>query len=127
MVERVKQRRSWKTYRAEVKLAEEVPEDRLERLDELVGTVRQKTPTRVEHRRADKTRKRDVLAIDGEWTGKNELELEIKGEAGLYIKELISGDQDKTEPSASQVLGVDTECTALDVVDIEKPAGYEDV
>jgi tRNA pseudouridine synthase 10 len=124
MVERVKSRRSNKTYRAHVKLAEGVAESDLEKLQQLQGTVKQKTPTRVEHRRAAKIRKRDVIDISWETVGDREIEIEITGEAGLYIKELISGDKSKTKPSVSQVLGVDAECEDLDVIAIEKPEGY---
>jgi len=127
MIEKVKSRRSDKTYRAQVELTESVDQDDLDRLDQLIGTVRQTTPTRVEHRRADKTREREVFTVEWEQKGDRELEISIKGEAGLYIKELISGDREKTEPSVSQILGVEAECTDLDVVAIEKPDGYEDV
>ncbi|MGB4611299.1 MAG: tRNA pseudouridine(54/55) synthase Pus10, partial [Methanothermobacter thermautotrophicus] len=46
------------------------------------------------------------------------LELIIKGEGGLYIKELISGDSGRTEPSVSSVLGVPARCVALDVLEV---------
>ncbi len=127
LIEKVKSRRSHKTYRALVELEEDVSEEDLEVLKGIKGIVRQKTPTRVDHRRASKTRKRQVLDIDWRKTGEKEIELEIKGEAGLYIKELISGDRSKTKPSASQLLDTGAECLELDVIDIEKPEGYEDV
>ncbi|MDY6789530.1 MAG: tRNA pseudouridine(54/55) synthase Pus10 [Candidatus Nanohaloarchaea archaeon] len=127
IVEDVKSRRSDKTYRALVELSEEVSEDDLEGLSGLKGTVEQKTPTRVDHRRASKTRKRKVLDVSWEKKGEKELELEVKGEAGLYVKELISGDKSKTKPSVSQILDTEAECKELDVVDIEKPEGYKDI
>lgn len=127
LVETVKSRRSHKTYRAEVELAEPIEEDDLEAIEAIEGVVDQRTPTRVEHRRADKTRERVVHEISWEFIDPTTIELEINGEAGLYIKELISGDKEKTEPSVSQILGVQAECTALDVIAIEKPDGYGDV
>jgi len=45
--------------------------------------------------------------------------VEIHGEGGLYIKELISGDEGRTEPSLAGLLGVGAEVTALDVVAVE--------
>lgn len=45
--------------------------------------------------------------------------MEIHGEGGLYIKELISGDEGRTEPSLAGLLGVGAEVTALDVVAVE--------
>jgi tRNA pseudouridine synthase 10 len=45
-------------------------------------------------------------------------EIQITGESGIYIKELITGDSGRTNPSFSELLG--TECTVheLDVVKI---------
>ncbi|MDY6778096.1 MAG: hypothetical protein SVU32_05485 [Candidatus Nanohaloarchaea archaeon] len=40
---------------------------------------------------------------------------------------MISGDESKTDPSVSQVLGTEATCTELDVIEIEKPEGYSDV
>lgn len=126
-VETVKSRRSHKTYRATVELDEPIDEDDLEALSTIEGVIKQQTPTRVEHRRAEKTRERTAHDISWNYIDEQTIELDINGEAGLYIKELISGDKEKTEPSISQVLGIDAECTALDVIAIEKPDGYEDV
>lgn len=127
LVEDVKSRRSEKTYRAVVELGEAVTTDQLEELDRLLGTVQQETPERVEHRRAEKTRERDVHSLEWEQEDDTHIILTIRGDAGLYIKELISGDGDRTDPSVSGVLGVEAVCTELDVVAIEKPEGYEDV
>jgi tRNA pseudouridine synthase 10 len=43
----------------------------------------------------------------------------VHGEGGLYVKELVSGDEGRTEPSLAELLGVDAEVTALDVLDVE--------
>jgi len=51
----IKQKHADKTYRAEIELSEDVEEKELEKLDQVVGEVVQRTPNRVEHRRADKT------------------------------------------------------------------------
>ena len=48
-------------------------------------------PVRVAHRRADKIRERVVLDIIFTGQTENLYTLEVTGEAGLYIKELISG------------------------------------
>ncbi len=127
LVEKVKKRRANKTYRALVSLEEPVEDERFERLNKLIGTVDQKTPTRVEHRRANKTRKRKVFAVSWDNITDESFELTVKGEAGLYIKELISGDKNKTKPSVSDILGTETVCKELDVIGIEKPEGFEDV
>jgi len=85
--------------------------------------ISQRTPGRVAHRRADKIRERRVLDIvcTGEESGK--FVVEVTGEAGLYIKELISGDNGRTHPSLSEVLGTPARVVSLDVVLVEEKKG----
>jgi tRNA pseudouridine synthase 10 len=85
--------------------------------------ISQRTPERVAHRRADKIRERRVLdiACTGEEAGR--FIVEVTGEAGLYIKELISGDNGRTRPSLSEVLGFPARVTSLDVVLVEEKQG----
>ena len=45
--------------------------------------------------------------------------VELRGEGGLYVKELVSGDGDRTEPSLAGLLGVDARVVALDVLAVE--------
>ncbi|MFB6217472.1 MAG: tRNA pseudouridine(54/55) synthase Pus10, partial [Candidatus Aenigmatarchaeota archaeon] len=116
-IETLKEWQPDKTYRATVKFEEGVPED-LEKLKELEGTVEQRTPSRVEHRRSDRIRKRKVKSVEWEKKNENTIELEVRAEAGTYIKELISGDSGRTEPSVTSLFGNEAECTELDVVKI---------
>jgi len=120
MVERVKELPASKTYRMDVALDERVDEETFaEALDELNGTtVSQETPQRVDHRRASKTRTRQVYDISGELVDDREATVEIHGEGGLYVKELLSGDEGRTEPSLAGLLGVDATVTALDVQEV---------
>ena len=64
--------------------------------------IDQRTPERVSHRRADLVRKRQVIDIGvlGEENGL--YRLEVVGEGGLYIKELVSGDGGRTTPSLAE-------------------------
>lgn len=116
----IKQKDADKTYRAEVELSEDVDEKDLEKLNQLEGEVVQRTPNRVEHRRADKDRHREVYSIEVKKIGEKEIQIEVEAEAGTYVKELISSDEGRTEPSVSGVLGLEAECKVLDVIDIEK-------
>jgi tRNA pseudouridine synthase 10 len=121
MVERVKEHDASKTYRATVDFVEPVDaaafEAAIETLDG--ATVEQRTPHRVDHRRADLVRERTVLDIEGTLTDEYTATVRVHGEGGLYIKELVSGDEGRTEPSLAGVLGVDATVAALDVVDVE--------
>lgn len=119
-IEEIKETRTDKAYRAVIELSEDVDEEDLEVLGELIGTIEQRTPERVEHRRADKVRKREVYEIDYEKTGECQIEIDVKAEAGTYIKEMISSDSGRTEPSVAGLLGVEAECTHLDVSWVEK-------
>ncbi len=84
-------------------------------------TVRppQETPQRVTHRRADITRTRAVYDAEGELTDDRHAELRIHGEGGLYVKELVSSDEGRTEPSLAGLLDTDAVVTALDVIDVQ--------
>jgi tRNA pseudouridine synthase 10 len=81
-------------------------------------TIYQRTPERVAHRRADKVRERRVLDIGfvGEQDGR--FVAEVLGEAGLYIKELVSGDQGRTHPSLAEILQRPAHVTSLDVLQV---------
>ncbi len=113
----VKQLDADKAYRAWVEV-EDLENADLEKLSELKGVVEQRTPTRVEHRRADKIREREVKSVDWK-TEEGLLVLDVKAEAGTYIKELISSDDGRSEPSVAELLGMDAECVQLDVTEID--------
>jgi len=117
-VARLKETRPEKTYRALVRLARDVDADRLADLERLVGVVDQRTPRRVLKRRADRVRRRRVCTLVWRQLGPREIEIEVRTQAGTYIKELISGDGGRTQPSVAQVLGTAAVCTELDVLAI---------
>ena len=106
-----------KTYRAWIEV-ENLENSDLEVLEEIKGEVVQRTPQRVDHRRADKHREREVKSV--EWEVEDDLlVMDIEAEAGTYIKELISGDDGRSEPSVAGLLNRDAECVKLDVIDID--------
>jgi tRNA pseudouridine synthase 10 len=121
MVERVKEHDASKTYRMDIEFGDAVGAEAFDAaLAELEGaTIHQDTPQRVDHRRASITRTRDVYDIEGELKDDRHPTLELHGEGGLYVKELVSGDEGRTEPSLSGLLDVDAEVTALDVLAVE--------
>jgi tRNA pseudouridine synthase 10 len=79
-------------------------------------TIRQRTPERVAHRRADKIRERTVIGIELVGVEDGKFVVEVIGESGLYIKELISGDGGRTTPSLTEILRLPARVTSLDVV-----------
>ncbi|GGL27712.1 tRNA pseudouridine(54/55) synthase Pus10 [Halarchaeum grantii] len=121
MVERVKELDASKTYRARVQFDAPVDEAAFETaLDSLDGaTIEQNTPERVSHRRAAKTRIREAYAVSGELEDETHATVEIHGEGGLYIKELVSSDEGRTEPSLAGLLGTACHVMELDVLAVE--------
>lgn len=113
----VKQLDADKAYRAWIEV-EDIENADLEALKDLEGVVEQRTPTRVEHRRADKIREREIISAD--WKTEEDLiVLDVKAEAGTYIKELISSDDGRSEPSVAELLGMDAKCVQLDVIEVD--------
>jgi tRNA pseudouridine synthase 10 len=120
MVVKIKDAQMDKIYRIEVEFKSLVREADLKRaLDRLSSAlIEQRTPTRVVHRRADLVRNRNVYSVRlASFDGKNAV-IELTCSAGLYIKELISGDEGRTKPSLSELLGVQAEVKVLDVLDV---------
>lgn len=108
---------TYKVYRALVQTEGDVAKEDLEPLKSL-DVIKQRTPIRVSHRRADKIRTRHVKNLEFKRLDSNLFELLIHCEGGLYIKELISGDEDRTNPSVSQVIGTPAVCKKLDVMEV---------
>ncbi|MFB6137571.1 MAG: tRNA pseudouridine(54/55) synthase Pus10 [Halobacteriaceae archaeon] len=121
MVERVKELPASKRYRAAVAFDAPVGAEALaEAVERLSGaTIEQYTPERVDHRRAGKTRTRRVYDASATREDARHATVEVHGEGGLYVKELVSGDDGRTEPSLAGVLGVHATVTALDVLAVE--------
>jgi tRNA pseudouridine synthase 10 len=103
-----------KVYRLKVIYDHPIREEEIKKaLKRLEGDVEQTTPQRVVHRRADLTRRKRVYSA--ELRGN---EILIRCEGGLYVKELISGDNDRTNPSLSSLLGVNVKVEELDVLEV---------
>lgn len=115
---------STKKYRASVSLSSPIAEELIENIETYFKNIiiKQKTPTRVLHRRADKIREKKVYSIQSKKITDQEIELIIDCEGGCYVKELISGDDNRTVPSISEIIGVQAICEELDVLEIrDKP------
>jgi tRNA pseudouridine synthase 10 len=122
-VEEIKERDAQKTYHMKVVFAREVNDRELrEALKKLIGEIEQRTPQRVRHRRADLVRSRRVLAIQGKRVGEREALVEVTCDGGLYVKELISGDEGRTRPSLAELLNTQAQVVELDVLSVQ--GGY---
>ena len=109
-----------KEYRLLAEFQNEVTGDQLRMLEEkLTGAmIRQRTPLRVVHRRADIVRERYIYKLEVKKVTLKKALLYIKCQGGLYVKELVSGDEGRTVPSVSALLGNPAKTLKLDVLSV---------
>jgi len=122
-VRTLKEARFYKSYRALVETKDEIKRSDLRKLKQLIGIIKQQTPTRVLHRRSNRTRKRKIMSLKAKYIDKRHFLMEIKTEAGTYIKELISGNNGRTRPSVAFLLNTPAKCKELDVTKIWHNSG----
>jgi tRNA pseudouridine synthase 10 len=80
--------------------------------------IKQKTPTRVLHRRADITREKYIYEVNVKKLSPKKAEMTIRCQGGLYVKELVTGDDGRTIPSVSEILENKAKPMDLDVLRI---------
>ncbi len=120
-VERYKGAATNKTYRVRVKADGKVNKETVVEvaLSFKDADIDQRTPRRVEHRRADLVRHRRVHWVKADNFDGDEFDLEMETDSGTYVKEFVSGDNGRTQPNFSEKLGVQCVVTALDVLAID--------
>lgn len=116
-----------KSYRVDVSIPEDLTIESLkngaQKLKEKL--VKQRTPTRVAHRRADLIRPRLVESVNVLSFEQGMAELEIRAQHGTYIRELVSGDMGRTVPSFSSLVDGACKVEVLDVLNLHLE--YEEV
>jgi tRNA pseudouridine synthase 10 len=117
-VVRVKESSPEKSYRVGV-----VGEASLAKVNEALTVavsraIAQRTPTRVAHRRSDRVRTRRVVAAQVVDAAPGRFTLELRTEAGTYVKEWVEGDGGRTEPSLAGLVGAPLKVDFLDVMEI---------
>ena len=110
---------TYNVYEAIVKCDEAFDVAKLDEITEL-DEIHQQTPLRVLRRRTDMVRIKHVLDLTYEIIDDRTFKMRIKTEGGLYIKELISGDEGRSQPNISEILGVNAICEQLDVVEVSE-------
>jgi tRNA pseudouridine synthase 10 len=87
--------------------------------EQLTGiTIKQQTPLRVLHRRADLIRERYIYKVKVKKVSLKTAIMEIRCQGGLYVKELVSGDEGRTIPSVTSLLGNKAKTLKLDVLNV---------
>jgi len=109
-----------KTYRVRVRFQTNVGHGKLnEVVTSLAGKpISQLTPNRVAHRRANLDRRRTVRRIEVESVNGHEVVFVVEADSGTYIKELMHGDEGRTQPNVAAIVGVPCEVLELDVIAI---------
>ena len=119
LIEKLKKAKIDKTYEAEVWFEKAIDKKKLKELKKLPRIeIHQQTPQRVVHRRADILRKRAIRSIAWQMKGMKRIVFKIRAESGLYIKELINGDEGRTKPSIAEMVGNKVKKINLDVIKI---------
>jgi tRNA pseudouridine synthase 10 len=109
-----------KEYRVLIDFERKVSEDDLGLLEEKLSglLIKQQTPLRVLHRRADLIREKYIYEVKVKKLSLKRAEMKIRCQGGLYVKELVSGDEGRTKPSVSELLENRAKPLKLDVLNV---------
>jgi len=110
-----------KIYRAVVEFDRDISDEELETIEKTLSnvTISQQTPRRVIHRRADLTREKHIYEAKVKRLLPNRVEIRIRCQGGLYIKELVTGDEGRTNPSVASILNAKVTPIQLDVLNVK--------
>ena len=117
-VRELKSRKYRKTYRVIAHVQEGITDEDIQKIVRVFSGVKisQRTPTRVLRRRADTVRFRKVYEVKGLRLSEEIVEFIIKCDGGLYVKELVNGDNGRTKPSFAGTTGKEMAVLFLDVL-----------
>ncbi len=109
-----------KEYRLLAEFEKGLTEEGLRMIEEkLTGAlIKQQTPLRVVHRRADIVRERYIYKLEVKKVTLKSALLFIRCQGGLYVKELVSGDEGRTVPNVSALLDNPAKTLKLDVLNV---------
>jgi tRNA pseudouridine synthase 10 len=121
-IARIKEAHFQKVYVVKIHASVPIQKEKLKKVAQsLQGTtINQQTPTRVAKRRAKKVRKRQIYRCNVLEVEETMALLEIESESGTYIKELVTGDDGKTQPNISALM--ETACS-VDTLDVKQVKG----
>uniref|UniRef100_A0A8C5T5Y0 tRNA pseudouridine synthase Pus10 n=1 Tax=Malurus cyaneus samueli TaxID=2593467 RepID=A0A8C5T5Y0_9PASS len=118
-----------KTYSALIWTDKAIEREDIAFLDEIKELkLDQKTPLRVLHRRPLAVRCRVIHTMKSEYIDEHHFRLQLKTQAGTYIKEFVHGDFGRTKPNIGSLLNRTADILELDVesVDVDWPPTLAD-
>jgi tRNA pseudouridine synthase 10 len=109
-----------KEYRLLIEFEKKITDANLRLVKEKLtnAAVMQRTPTRVMHRRADLTREKYIYELNIKKLAPKKAEMKLRCQGGLYVKELVSGDEGRTTPSVTEILKNRAKPIKLDVLNV---------
>ena len=109
-----------KEYRVTIEFEKRIVQKDLTLIEEKLtnASIHQKTPIRVLHRRADLTREKYIYGVNVKKLSPKKAEMKVRCQGGLYVKELVSGDEGRTTPSVTEILGNKAKPIKLDVLNV---------
>jgi len=109
-----------KEYRVLIDFEKNVSDEDLHLLEETLSgaLIKQQTPLRVLHRRADLMREKYIYEVKVKKVSLKRAEMKIRCQGGLYVKELVSGDEGRTVPNVSELLENRAKPLKLDVLNV---------
>lgn len=118
---RIKAAEFRKTYRVTVEADQLLNKEKLIKVAQALRgkLIQQMTPTRVAHRRANKVRERTIYRCTVESVEGTRATFTLETESGTYVKEFVSGDENKTRPNLSELIGIPCIVKELDVIDVK--------
>ncbi len=119
-VRQLKTEAAEKVYRVVVVFDKAVEGKDLKQIEKRLvnAVVRQQTPKRVLHRRADLVREKHIYVAKVKRLTPNRIELRLRCQGGLYIKELVTGDEGRTTPNVAEIVGTRAVPLELDVLNV---------
>ncbi len=110
-----------KAYKILIYTKDPVTNDDLRRLEEFFKNrvVHQRTPLRILRRKKDTLRVRRVYLVKTTKITDHLFEALVYCDGGLYVKELVHGDNERTMPNFSEVLNTRATPLELDVISVE--------
>jgi tRNA pseudouridine synthase 10 len=109
-----------KEYQLLAEFENELSDQDLHTIEEKLSgiCIKQQTPLRVLHRRADLIREKYIYQVKVKKVSLKRALMEIRCQGGLYVKELVSGDEGRTVPNVSDLLGNRAKTLKLDVLNV---------
>ncbi|XP_023602336.1 putative tRNA pseudouridine synthase Pus10 isoform X2 [Myotis lucifugus] len=118
-----------KTYSALIWTNKAIQKEDIEFLNGMKDLkIDQKTPLRVLHRRPLAVRSRIIHSMETCYVDEHHFRLQLKTQAGTYIKEFVHGDFGRTKPNIGSLMNVTADILELDVesVDVDWPPALDD-